>query len=68
LTDKTLSQAYDGYKVDNGCFEGRHSSLGMLFARSHGWLWVWSYNRSIARAIQTEDEKALVSAIQALEG
>jgi hypothetical protein len=40
----------------------------MLFARSHGWLWVRSYNRSIARAIQTEDEKALVSAIQALEG
>jgi hypothetical protein len=29
---------------------------------------VRTYNRSIARAIQTEDEKALVSAIQELEG
>ncbi|MFC2046125.1 hypothetical protein ACFLTC_01210, partial [Chloroflexota bacterium] len=29
---------------------------------------VRSYNRSIARAIQTDDEKALVSAIQELEG
>jgi hypothetical protein len=29
---------------------------------------VRTYNRSIARAIQTEDEKALVSAIQDLEG
>ena len=29
---------------------------------------VRTYNRSIARAIQTDDEKALVSAIQELEG
>jgi hypothetical protein len=49
-------------------------SQGMLPAEfskeqyAKAWRRVRSYNRSIARAIQTEDEKALVSAIQALEG
>jgi hypothetical protein len=49
-------------------------SQGMLPAEfskeqyAEAWRRVRSYNRSIARAIQTEDEKALVSAIQALEG